>query len=255
MCPYVRSYSGRRAANVFTPRCVARVARYFLLCGLLVVQSWAQAAGDLSGYWSLDSRRSELTIDAAALTKTAQSRLQSFDPAKHDPTRVCMPYGMPRVMTAAGAYPMEIVQTQTQVTMLFDAHDEVRRLMLNRSKPATAELAPLWLGYAFGKWEGDTLVVETVGVTDQSLVSDSGVTHSSELVITERIIRLDANTLLNEMTLTDPQAFAKPVTRKLYYTRVPEMQQREFHCAEQMWLDHVMSRAKELTRELAEKKP
>ena len=260
MCPYVRSYSGRRAANVFTPRCVVRVARYFLLCGLIVIQSWAHAATDLSGYWSLDARRSELAIDAAALTKTAQGRLQSFDPAKHDPTRVCMPYGMPRVMSAAGAYPMEIVETQTQVTMIFDAHDEVRRVMLNKPAPDTAdpkrdELAPLWLGYAFGRWDGDTLVVETVGVTGQSLVSDSGVTHSADLVITERIRRLDANTLLNEMTLTDAQAFAKPLTRKLYYARVPEMQQREFHCAEQMWLDHVMSRAKELTRELAEKEP
>jgi hypothetical protein len=254
MCPYIRLRSGRRDANVVTPRCVARVARYFLLCGFLTVQSWAYAAGDLSGYWSLDSRRSELAIDAQALTRTAQERLQSFDPAKHDPTRVCMPYGMPRVMTAAGAYPMEIVQTANQVTLLFDTHDEVRRVMLRKLRPKAAELAPLWLGYAFGKWEGDTLVVETVGMTDQSLVSDTGVTHSTDLIVTERIRRIDPSTLLNEMTLTDAQAFARPVTRKLYYTRVPEMQQREFHCAEQMWLEHVMSRAKELTRELAEKK-
>lgn len=254
MCPYIRLRSGRRVANVVTPRCVARVARYLLLCGFFAFHALAHAAGDLSGYWSLDSRRSELAIDAKALTQTAQGRLQSFDPAKHDPTRVCMPYGMPRVMTAAGAYPMEIVQTDAQVTLLFDAHDEVRRVMVGKPMPSQAELAPLWLGYAFGKWEGDTLVVQTVGMTDQGLVNDRGVTHSADLVVTERIRRLDANTLLNEMTLTDAQAFARPVTRKLYYTRVPELQQREFHCAEQMWLDHVMSRAKELTRELAEKK-
>lgn len=253
MCPYIRLRSGRRDANVVTPRCVVRAARYFLLCGFLAFQSLAHAAGDLSGYWSLDSRRSELAIDGASLTKTAQGRLQSFDPAKHDPTRVCMPYGMPRVMTAAGAYPMEIVQTDAQVTLLFDAHDEVRRVLLKTLRPKADELAPLWLGYAFGRWEGETLVVETVGMTDQSLVTDTGVTHSTDLVVTERIRRLDANTLINEMSLTDAQAFVKPVTRKLYYTRVPEMQQREFHCAEQMWLDHVMSRAKELTRELAEK--
>ena len=240
--------------NVVTPRCVRRVARYFLLCGLMTIHSWADAAGDLSGYWALDSRRSELAIPASSLTQTAQDRLAKFDPAKHDPTRVCMPYGMPRVMTAAGAYPMEIVQTGTQITLLFDVHDEVRRVMLNKELPKKEDLAPLWLGYAFGKWEGDTLVVQTIGMTDQSLVNDSGVTHSAELVVTERIRRVDPNTLISEMTLTDAQAFAKPVTRKLYYIRVPELQQREFHCAEQQWLDHVMSRAKELTRELAEKK-
>lgn len=253
MCPYIRSFSGRRVSDV-TPRRVARVARYFLLCGLLVSSQWASAAGDLSGYWMLDVKRSEIAIDRAALTSTGQDRLRNFSPAKHDPTRVCMPYGMPRVMTALGAFPMEIVQSDKQVTMLFDAHDEVRRVMLSKKFQNNDELAPLWLGYASGTWEGDALVIETIGMTDQSLVSDTGVPHSGELVVTERMRRVDANTLVDEMTLRDSQAFAKPVTRKLYYQRVPEVQQREFHCAEQMWLDHVMSRAKELTRELAEKK-
>ena len=253
MCPYIRIFGGRRV-NVFTPRCVARVARHFLTGVVLGASVAANAAGDLSGYWTLDLKRSEIQIAPAVLTPTAQARLQSFDPAKHDPVRVCMPYGMPRVMTALGAFPMEIVQTSSQVTLLFDAHDEVRRVMLGRKPIDRSELAPSWLGYAAGKWEGDALVVETIGMTDQSLVADAGVPHSGDLVVTERLRRVDANTLVNEMTLSDSQAFAKPVMRKIYYQRVPEMQQREFHCAEQMWLDHVMSRAKELTREIAEKK-
>jgi hypothetical protein len=253
MCPYIRIF-GERRVDVLTPRCVARVARHFLLYGLLGLHAVANAAGDLSGYWTLDLKRSEVRIDPAALTPTAREGLRTYDPAKRDPVRVCMPYGMPRVMTALGAFPMEIVQTGTQVTMLFDSHDEIRRVMLSGKPKSKDDLAPAWLGYASGKWDGDTLVVETIGMTDQSLTSDAGVPHSSDLVVTERIRRVDASTLVNEMTLRDGQAFARPVTRKLYYQRVPEMQQREFHCAEQMWLDHVMSRAKELTRELAEKK-
>lgn len=239
--------------NAVTPRCLTRVARCFM-AGAALVSFAASAAGDLGGYWTLDFKRSELEVDRSAMTPTAQDRLRNFDPTKHDPTRVCMPYGMPRVMTALGAFPVEIVQTDSQVTMIFDAHDEVRRVMLSKQYVQSDELAPLWLGYASGKWEGDTLVVETIGISDQSLVSDDGVPHSSELIVTERIRRVDTNTLLNEMTLRDPQALSKPVTRKVYYQRTPELQQREFYCAEQMWLDHVMSRAKELTRELAEKK-
>jgi len=240
--------------NVVSPRCFARAARCFVgLVAFALLQGTASAA-DLNGYWTLDPKRSEIGIAQSALSATAQGRVREFNPTKHDPTSVCMPYGMPRVMTALGAFPMEIVQTQAQVTMIFDAHDEVRRVMMNTKKVAGEDLAPLWLGYASGKWEGETLVVETIGITDQSLVSDAGVPHSDKLRVIERIRRLDSNTLVNEMTLEDSHAFAKPVTRNLYYVRTPEMQQREFHCAEEMWLNHVMSRAKELTRELAEKK-
>jgi hypothetical protein len=240
--------------NAVTPRCTTRVARCFALFGLLVCAHASGWAADLSGFWIIDLKRSEVDIDQSALTETARARVREFNPARHDPTTVCMPYGMPRVMTALGAHPMEIVQTATQVTMIFDAHDEVRRVMLTKKTPANDELAPLWLGYASGKWQGEALVVETIGITDQSLVSDKGVPHSGQLRVVERISRVDPDTLLNEMTLHDSQAFAKPLTRRLFFMRVPELQQREFYCAEQMWLDHVMSRAKELTRELAEKK-
>jgi hypothetical protein len=250
----IRFVGERRAMKVVSPRCFARAVRRFLGAGVLALCAASAPAADLSGYWTLDLKRSEIRIDQAALTPTAQARVREFNPTKHDPTTVCMPYGMPRVMTALGAYPMEIVQTDSQVTMIFDAHDEVRRVMFVKKEIPKDELAPLWLGYASGKWDGDALIVETIGITDQSLVNDSGVPHSSDLRVTERIRRIDSNTLLNEMTLHDAQAFGKPVTRKLYYTSTPELQQREFHCAEQMWLDHVMSRAKELTRELAEKK-
>jgi hypothetical protein len=212
------------------------------------------SAADFSGYWTLDLKRSETWPTNAGLTETARARVAAFNPAKHDPTTVCMPYGMPRVMNALGAFPMEIVQTNEQVTMIFDAHDEIRRVFLSPRRQTKQELDPLWLGYAAGKWEGDSLVIETIGITDQSLVSAAGVPHSGNLRVIERLRRVDANTLVDEMTLHDAQAFAQPITRKFYYTRVPEIQQREFYCAEQMWLDHVMLRAKELTRELAEKK-
>jgi hypothetical protein len=240
--------------NAISPRCISRITHRLLAGCVLTCLQLTAGAADLSGYWTLDFRRSELAIDAASLTATSRERVQNFTPAKSDPTLVCMPYGMPRVMTALGAFPMEIVQTDAQVTMIFDGHDEVRRVMLDAPKRSEEEIAPLWLGYASGRWDGDTLVATTIGMTDQSLVTARGIPHSSELVVTERFRRLDDSTLLNEMTLEDPKAFVKPVTRKLYYQRVPELQPREFHCNEQLWLDHVMDRAKELTRELVEKK-
>ena len=234
---------------------ITRVARCFVCIALAAASNEALAdkAIDLSGYWVLDTVRSELKIDTAALSPKAQERLRLFDPLKHDPTLVCMPYGVPRVMTAVGAFPLEIIQTDSQVTMLFDAHDEVRRVFLNTVRQE-GELAPLWLGYAYGKWERSTLVVETVGLTDQSLIDATGVPHSDQLRVVERIRRADVDTLIDEMTLHDADAFTKPITRKLYFKRTTLSQQREFHCAERQWLDHVMSRAKELSREINDKK-
>jgi hypothetical protein len=234
-----------------SPPWIARVARRLLTGTLFALISCVAVSADLSGYWTLDEKRSESWKFEGLLTAAARARVAEFDPKKHDPTQVCMPYGMPRVMSALGAFPFEIVQTNSQVTMIFDPHEEVRRVFLTKKFDPKQELAPLWLGYAYGKWEGSTLAVETVGITDQGLVDAAGVPHSEELRVVERIRRVDANTLLNEMTLHDPSAFTRPVTRKLVYARVPEHQQREFHCAEQQWLDHVMDRAKELTRELA----
>lgn len=242
------------------PPLIARVARCFVAS--LVVSVFALAShsalaiekvADLNGYWVLDTSRSDLEIDIAALSLKAQERVRLFDPLKQDPTLLCMPYGVPRVMTAVGAFPMEIIQTDSQVTMLFDAHDEVRRVFLNAARDQ-GELAPLWLGYAYGKWERSTLVVETVGITDQSLIDATGVPHSDQLRVIERIRRVDADTLVDEMTLHDADAFTRPITRKLYFKRTTLSQQREFHCAERQWLDHVMGRAKELSREINDKK-
>ena len=237
-----------------TPSCFTRGVRRLFLCACFLVLKAHAAAPDLSGYWTLDLKRSETAIAVSKLSSGARDRVRNFDPLKHDPVSVCMPYGMPRVMSAVGALPMEIIQTDAQVTMLFDAHDEVRRIFIAKTPSDRSELAPLWLGYAYGKWEGATLVVETIGLTDQGLVDATGIPHSEKLRVVERLRRLDANTLLDEMTLEDGDAFAAPITRKFYYTKAIELQQREFHCAEQQWLDHVMGRAKELTRELAERK-
>lgn len=239
------------------PPWIVRVARR-LFCSVLLAASSSVVAADLSvqlsGYWALDAKRSESWKFDGALTDAAKARVAQFDPKKHDPTLVCMPYGMPRVMSAVGAFPFEIVQTASQVTMIFDPHEEVRRVFLTKKLDPKQELAPLWLGYAYGKWDGPTLVVETVGITDQGLIDATGVPHSEKLRVVERFRRVDANTLSNEMTLHDVSAFTRPITRRIVYTRVPELQQREFHCAEQQWLDHVMDRAKELTRELAGQK-
>ena len=227
------------------PACLAALATLY----------GAHAPGaDLSGYWMLDTQHSDPWPGDVQLTEAASDRVKHFAPATQDPTRVCMPFGMPRVMSAVAAYPMEIVQTDAQVTLLFDSHDEIRRVFVGKGKPEADRIVS-WLGHSAGRWDGDVLVVETTHMHEATLASASGVPHSPGLRVTERLQLIDGGrTLRNDMTLTDPASFAQPVTRRLIYMRAPETQPVEFHCAEQMWLDHVMQRAKELTREIAKER-
>ena len=122
-----------------------RLLQYLLPAAVAVCWSSCPAAGvDLSGYWLLDTARSEQWPAAATLTPAAAERFKTFDPTTRDPVRVCMPFGMPRVMTALAAQPMEIVQTDAQVTLLFDSHDEVRRIFIGERQAragSSAELA------------------------------------------------------------------------------------------------------------------
>ena len=232
-----------------------RLLQYLLPAAVAVWWSSCPAAGvDLSGYWLLDTARSEQWPAAATLTPAAAERFKTFDPTTRDPVRVCMPFGMPRVMTALAAQPMEIVQTDAQVTLLFDSHDEVRRIFIGNGKPEE-DRVPSWLGYSSGRWERDTLIVGTSHVMEATLVTEAGIPHGPALTITERIALLEnGRTLRIEMTLTDPASFTRPVTRTLYYQAIAETQPREFTCSEQLWLDHVTRRAKELTREMARAK-
>ena len=101
------------------------------------------------------------------------------------PAVLCLPYGMPRMMTVA-SYPIEILQTPGQITIVTEAFSEVRRVYLDQPQLPIDEVPPGYYGRSVGKWDGDTLVVDTVGVKE-SVPSYNGLVHSDRMRITERI--------------------------------------------------------------------
>lgn len=126
----------------------------------------------------------------------------------NDPTLHCDPTGMPRIM---GEGPFEFIQIPGRILVLIeDAY--ARRTIWMDGRPLPKDPDPTWYGYSVGRWEGDTLVVETVGLDERSWLSGTGYPHSDELHITERIRRRDHNTLETSMTLTDPKAYMGPWT-------------------------------------------
>ena len=137
-----------------------------------------------------------------------------------DPLYHCYPAGLvrlgpPRYIITGGsrAEPtlIEILQTPSKVILLFNYQHEVRYIYTDgREHPKNLELT--WNGHSIGRWDGDKLVVDTIGIRDESWLDTGGHEHSTQLRVVERFRRVDAETLEIERTLTDPVALAKPFT-------------------------------------------
>lgn len=147
-----------------------------------------------------------------------------------DPVMACQPAGMPRFM-AGMTGPMLIIQTPGRVMFYRDGMP-VRRVWLDgRPMPAAKDIEAFSNGNAMGHYVGGDLVTEVAGIRDQP-VDATGVPHSDALRITERLHRVDANTLRIEVTLTDPLAYKSPLHTTVLYRKSddPRWEPHEFLC-------------------------
>jgi hypothetical protein len=143
----------------------------------------------------------------------------------------CSPPGMPRIMRLA-QYPYEFVFSPGRVTINQEAWMQTRTVWTDgRSHPEDPD--PSFMGYSIGHWEGETLVVETIGIAD-TLEIDTGYGHSDKLRITERIhlAPSDADVLVDELRLVDPEALAEPFETVATYRRDRSGTLLEFQCSQ-----------------------
>jgi hypothetical protein len=120
----------------------------------------------------------------------------------------CVPNGMPQMMFPI--YPIEILQTHGQVTIIAEAMSQVRRIFLDQPQTKIEETPPTYFGHSVGRWEGDTLVVDTVGFNEKFWVIRGGLPHTRFLHLVERYTRTDFNTLKYEATIDDKGAYTTP---------------------------------------------
>jgi hypothetical protein len=143
----------------------------------------------------------------------------------------CTAPGMPYQMGLA-QYPMEFLFTPGRVTILFEAWTQVRRVFTD-GRPHPDDLEATFYGHSTGRWEGDALVVDTVGFKPGALIS-AGMGHSDKERIDERLHLDKANPdiLIDELTITDPEALAQPWTAVYRYRRHREWDLLEYVCEE-----------------------
>jgi hypothetical protein len=138
----------------------------------------------------------------------------------------CLPDGMPGMMGAV--FPMEILQSRGQVTIIEEAYTQIRRILLDRPQKAVDDVEPGFYGHSVGRWEGETLVVETIGVKEN--VRYQNVPHSKDMRIRERIRFVSPEILWNEITIEDPVTLEKPWTFTFAYRRMPNYTLLEYIC-------------------------
>jgi len=142
---------------------------------------------------------------------------------------LCVPYGVPTMMSVANTiYPVEIIQTPKQITIITEAFSEVRRIYMDKPQMPIDEVPPGYYGRSVGKWEGDTLVVDTVGIKET--VQYNNIPHSDKMRITERIRLAAPNVLHDQITIEDPVVLEKPITYTLAYSRLDDYEMVEFVC-------------------------
>ena len=198
----------------------------------------AQAGADLSGVWQTRGfQRRVQPMDGTETpwlpwTKEAFDKRQAAEKAGsplYDPTAACLPSGVPRIMAAP--YPIEIIHTPTKVVILHEVQHLFRIIHLDR-KEHPKNLTPSFFGHSIGHWEGDTLVVDTIGLNDMTQIDEAGTQHSDALHVVERIRKVDANTLEDIITIEDPKAFTKPWTARRLFSPKPGLRFMEYVCEE-----------------------
>jgi len=152
------------------------------------------------------------------------------DNSKDNPDAHCLPMGIAQLN--AHLYPRKIIQTPKEVLLIYEASGTtVREVFLDgRPLPKKDDVEPWYNGYSVGRWDGDTLVIETTGFVDDGWLDVRGSPLTNAATITERFRRPKFGTLELEETIDDAKAYTQPFTAKVFYRFSPDTQLIEFVC-------------------------
>jgi hypothetical protein len=168
----------------------------------------------------------EIPYKPDALVKRNENRAKWLE---LDPEIKCYLPGIPRATYMP--YPFQILQNDTQIFMAYEYAGAMRNIFMKDPGPAPVDS---WMGQSVGHWEGNTLVVDTTGMTDSTWFDRSGNYHSDKLHVVERFTRTSPDVMQYEATMTDPDVFTRPwkIAMPLYRRQEKNAQLLEFKCVE-----------------------
>jgi hypothetical protein len=205
---------------------------------------------DLSGVWDTQNPRGFQPSTAVfpgempPLTPWGEAQYQATRPAYGpravpdstdpvNPTKLgahgCFPPGVPRIYLHP--LPMEIIQIPGRIFLRFE-FDHILREVWTDGRGHPSDLEPTYMGHSIGRWDGDTLVVDTVGFNDKTWLDRVGHRHSKDLHVIERFRRVDHDTLQDDVTVEDPKTFTKPWSTHVIFALRPDWNILEYSCAD-----------------------
>jgi hypothetical protein len=215
----------------------------FAIAGLATAQDWKTTPPtaadwvalsklpDFTGVWEAPGGRSGAAPQAAPqLTPAAAAKKRELDARSTDDTDAanCLPTGMPAVM--GHPYPYEFLLTPGKVTIVTEAYMQVRHIYTD-GRPLTPDPDPTFNGTSIGRWQGDTLVVETIGFSPLTTIARN-IPHGDKMRIIERFRLTAPETMSVETTVTDPDVLAAPWTTTRTLARHRDWTVREYICEE-----------------------
>jgi len=230
------------------------IATLPILGACVPAQGAESTVPDISGVWmptaiGPDGERTRVLGDNVpylpAITEAIAQFRANYNPVVDDASRSCLPYGMPRQMMVRAQYPMEVIQTDTAITLIFELHNDTREIHMDR-RSFPQGLLPTWMGYSVGAWDGTELHVETRSMREHGYPDP----QSPALRVQERVRLVDseqAGTMLEwELTLFDPLTYSAPVVARNYFRRYPGLQMGEYFCSEDLWRQNLDGRSENI---------
>lgn len=163
--------------------------------------------------------------------------------SKDNPDAHCLPMGF--MQFHMHPQPRRIIQTPTLITILYEANYGLRHFFMDgRSLPRNGEPQPWWYGYSVGRWEGDTLVVETNNLRDDGWLDVRGSPYTDQAKITEHFRRVNFGKLEIDITIDDPKAYTKPFTLRVNQEILVDEEMIEFICNENNRFPELLKRIK-----------
>ncbi len=194
----------------------------------------AEGKPDLSGLWGKASDKYNNNIAADEPPGIVQAWAEALyqqrrkDFGKESMDTLCVPFGP--IYTTTPYRESRIIQTPAMLAVLND--DLTHRVIFMDGRQLEKEPNPSWMGYSVGRWDGDTLIVESNGYNDKTWLDNTGHPHTESLHVTEKYRRTDFGHIELQVTFDDPKALTKPITVPIHMELVTDTEMLEYACNE-----------------------